>query len=538
MRRRRVIAAVAAALVGLVLLPAGSAGAAKPEALSLAPERPALTWSGRRFERENVQRPDACAPGKAGAGRCDHLRLSLDTDPEYWTTRSGGVTVAISWPDAADDFDVYAYDGSKRLVGIAASSGTTGEQLYLARPTGTYEIRVVPVAVAGSGYQGSATLAAQDADADGEGDGDTSSFVYGPDQSNWYWKDQLQTEGTLPGGLGVPVRLPSPQAADTLPVAVRGGRQVKSSAVDLDLASRGVSEGTEIERFTLTIREQRPEEAVGSLEEPPVRHGAGAIKACPILELWGPGEAELWSLRPSADTKHCAQGVRLQGDQPAWTFDLTEMARVWADDPATALGVLLLGSTTRGGPSTWQINLKLPERDDPATPENEYQETLDRVAVEVVVARPEVPQATPPPPAPAATPAPFVPPATSTTPFTGPGTGASFDTTSEGFVASDPAPEGDERTLAVEPVATVPRMPWYAWALMPFALAAVAAARAAIVDYAGGTREDGAISAIRRRNQDARPGAALGGGPDAGSGRRSATTRALARLGRVVTKGP
>ncbi len=505
MARRRLVAVAATGLVAFLSAPS-IAGADRAE--SIGPDRPATTWQGRRFDVATVRGPEACAPSGAHADRCDHVTLNVGIEPSFWAGRRGGLTLSIGWSSPRDDFDLYLYDAAGELVAIAAASGTTGEQLFVADPSGVYEARVVPTSVVDAQYRAVAAFQAEIS----EPAPVTSSFTYGPDQANWYWRDQRERKTNGPGGRSLAVRLASPQSSETFPVAIRGGKQYKSAALGFDLGSRGLAPGGRITSFTLTVDEQSRRAATRAHEDPPAHASGESIEACRIVERWGPGEAELWSLRPAVDRSSCAVGVRADS---AWAFDLTALAQRWAADPSATLGVLLTGKVDRPGPATWQVNLKIPARDDPATPRNEYAATADRVQVELLVLGGAEPPAIAPGGLPSAGPAGTSgPPPGSGEPAGGPaavgasGGAASGPGSGSQSAAGPAAPPAGAATR--QPVATVPSLPWYVWVLMPFVLLAVVTSRAAIhgrsasagMAGAGASR---AVASIRRQNRAPRP---------------------------------
>jgi hypothetical protein len=341
---------------------------------------------------------------------------------------------------------------------------------------------------------------------------DTFSFAYGSDRRSWWWDRQVNEEVTAPvdppPGAPAPsqrVTLPNPQQRDTLPVGVYRGEHERMSAVFFDLVTRGITEGSEITKFEVTI-----EESTGGHEWPSVDPAEAAINACPIKDFWPDSDgAEKWDERPPFQENGCVEGERQAGGQqpPTWTFDLTELAQPWGADPfANNDGVMLLGNLQgTDQDTTWQVNLKIPSRDDDGTEEDEYEQTDDRVLVDLA----------------------FVPgepellsegldtgfTSTSTGSF-GPST--TFGSSGSSFAGSPTTGTGtdtgtDSQTpVASQPVASTPtpspKLPPYVWALLPLGLIALAAVRSVVLEPVGGTRPDGVIAAIRRRNAERRGG--------------------------------
>ncbi|MBI4259799.1 MAG: hypothetical protein HY658_04465, partial [Actinobacteria bacterium] len=273
------------------------------------------------------------------------------------------------------------------------------------------------------------------------------------------------------------------------------------------LADRGVVPGSTITQLVLVIEEGRP-----GPEFPSFNATEKLIQACKITNFWPPGEAELWETIPPFEEGACAEGTRQEGETPdqptTWTFDLTALAAEWGTDPFANNGVMLVGVPGAGGPQdSWQINLKIPARDDVATPNNEYDDTQARTYV-LLQFQPGAPAdvgSTPVSPVGGST-------GGGTTTLNGDplggstaggagsgdaGAGTGFDSTAGGDAG------GNQEQPPLIPLAG-PRFPWYVWLLIPVALAASAAVRAALLEAAPGGRPDGVIAAIRRRGAELR----------------------------------
>ena len=340
---------------------------------------------------------------------------------------------------------------------------------------------------------------------------DTIVFQYGTDRRTWYWERQKDEEVTVPVPPGSPVepsqrvRVPPPQRNDTLPVAVVQEEHERMSAIYFDLISRGVTNGSTIQTFTMTI-----EESEDKNEQPSLQPNKAAIQACRIKEFWPDSDGgEEWVTRPKFTESDCVQGERdTKGPVPTWTFDLESIADGWGKDPNQNYGVMLMGNTQKDQETTWQVNLKIPSRDNASTPDNEYEQTEERVVVDMA----------------------FVPgePAGGEGFDSGTGTfgssysgstsfgstgGSSFGssgtspviTGTSGDAASEETTEGPATApvTATEPP-PAPKLPPYVWLLLPVGLLALAAVRSVVLDPVGGTRPDGVIAAIRQRNIERR----------------------------------
>jgi hypothetical protein len=343
----------------------------------------------------------------------------------------------------------------------------------------------------------------------------SSSFVYGPDSANWFWMDQIEQAVTVEeAGVADYVRLPNPQAADTLPVAAQNGQPNKISALQFDLSRRGVITGSTVSKFVLTIAEN--DDLLAGFQDPtqpdlqPSFNMEGKlIQACPITGVWSSGEgAELWERAPSYEETLCVQGKRGEaGGTVNWTFDLTTLAQEWATDLSSNRGLMLVPVIPEGAATndtTWQINLKLPQRDDGTTSgQDEYEQTKTRVDVDVA----------------------FTPPGGTQggDNFTGGGsnfipTGGSGTTGTEFPFGSQPVgtggapPAAQERTSSSRPSPTVPRLPWYVWVLIPLGLVALSTVRAVVLEPLATGKPGGVIAAIRTKNAELRGMGSRGAG--------------------------
>ncbi len=360
----------------------------------------------------------------------------------------------------------------------------------------------------------------------------SSSFVYGPDSKNWYWKDQIQKKvGT--GPVAQYVTLGNPQADDTLPVAAQNGQPDKVSAIAFDLTQRGITVGSVVTKFVFTILES-DDAGAGFKENPPdtqpsFNQQGKVIEACPITGIWASGDgAELWDEAPAHDAS-CVAGKRLSsGGSVRWSFDVTTAAAGWATNPVSNLGVMLVPEIVQGASakdSTWQINLKIPMRDDSSTKADEYQQTKGRLQLDVAFSAPVSSGTTPP--------------ATTTTiPSTLGGTGGlgtgitgtGFPTTSTPTTGQPTATGGPARAASTRSAPTVGRFPWYVWMLIPVGLVALSTVRGVVLEPLTPGRPSGVIAAIRTKNAELR---GMGS-----RGARSATRRqpvpgsAFANIGR------
>ncbi len=135
---------------------AGTATASTPSTTTLRPDDSGtsrVTWTGGPYTGA-VLAPESCT-----ATTCDTHRVDLEIPADHWASNEGGVEVAIRWASSSDDYDLYVDDASGQQIGSSAAGNTTSESVDLgALAPGSYTVRVVPYATAGSSYTGTGTL--------------------------------------------------------------------------------------------------------------------------------------------------------------------------------------------------------------------------------------------------------------------------------------------------------------------------------------------------------------------------------------------
>ena len=334
----------------------------------------------------------------------------------------------------------------------------------------------------------------------------------------WYWESQESSAASdITGGCpaGVPVcpdqrlGLPNPHEIGALPVQILQGQDEKVSAIGFDLAPlQDLTNGAEISTFSFTVTES-PD---GRDRAQFVNAADKSILACLISDGWENSEdgAEDMENAPPFDCATSAAGTRTpgEGDAPAtWSFDISQIAQPWGEDPYDAHGVALVGQ--KAGNESWQIVLKGPRRDTQETPVNEEEANASNVKASITytaIPEEELPESSD---SGAATTPPTTAPVT-TTPVTTTPVASTADFGIGSSAAAPPAPAPVEEipeTAAIQPVATElpgPEMPAYVWALIPIGLLALSMVRSAIMDPVAGKRADGVVALIRERNAQRR----------------------------------
>lgn len=152
-RIRLRVAAVVALVLALVPI---WATASNPSSGQISPTSPSVSFSGGPFTVANTSGlvgPVVCN----AALPCDDFTLTVAVPAGY--EAANNVQVAISWPVAVADFDLYVLDANGAAVAQSASSSDPEIAIFPAL-AGTYTVRVVPFAPLGQSYTGVATLVA------------------------------------------------------------------------------------------------------------------------------------------------------------------------------------------------------------------------------------------------------------------------------------------------------------------------------------------------------------------------------------------
>lgn len=353
--------------------------------------------------------------------------------------------------------------------------------------------------------------------------GEELKFDYGVDGVSWYWSRQIDETLEL-GSVSQQVEWPNPQSATTMPVAVELGENTKIAALNFNLAERGVTEGSQITDFKLTVAE-----GDDAGDSPTFNPTGKLVQACPITEAWTTGEAEMWDVQPPVGDA-CVVGERAEPDPaevadaealiaetqeaienggttetpavevplPTWTFDLTDLAKDWGQDPFANYGVMFMPVMDEATPvDTWQVNLKLPLRDDTQTPVNEYDATAYRLAATFAFTPGEVPDD--------GTTDPGADPIGGGS--SGGSSGGSGGGGGSGGEAEEPAAEESASSEELAPAAyepIEPKAPWYVWTLIPAALVGAYLLHSVLGASGATAGGGGAIDRIRAHNLDKR----------------------------------
>ena len=160
MIRRSIIACSVAAMVLALAAPAFAARNA-----SLGPGQ-SYSWEVGGFKTPTAT-PAACPPSVDRQDvLCDHVFIRVA--PLDYSRNTGSLNISIAF-GSGSDFNLYVFRGSELVRSSEGSSGGR-ESVTIPNPTGVYEVRVVPVQIAGSllsglsggaSYAGRATFAAQ-----------------------------------------------------------------------------------------------------------------------------------------------------------------------------------------------------------------------------------------------------------------------------------------------------------------------------------------------------------------------------------------
>jgi len=154
------------AIVMLGITALALAGAGPAQAVKKGPTLnpgDAFKWQVSGFKTPTGT-PAACPPTIDGSDvLCDHVTLGVVAVD--WSRNIGALSIAISF-SSSNNFNLYVFQASNLVRSSEGSSGGR-ESVTIPNPSGTYEIRVVPVQIAtsllqgGAGYAGLAKFAVQ-----------------------------------------------------------------------------------------------------------------------------------------------------------------------------------------------------------------------------------------------------------------------------------------------------------------------------------------------------------------------------------------
>jgi hypothetical protein len=359
-------------------------------------------------------------------------------------------------------------------------------------------------------------------------------YIYGIDRKSWYWAGQTNGE-TIPG-TGTNLTLPDPQNESTLPVSAQQGQpREKVSTLFFDLAQRGLMPTSHIVQFDLKIAEgSQPQ------DQPEYNTTGQKVQACFVKDFWPdtPG-AEQMNQAPGYSKNRCVVGKQ-RGTAPNqyWTFHLASIASKWSN-PALNNGIAFVPVVPKNaGPQkqNWQVNLLLPNHS--TDPVAGYKQTRSRAVVTIAFT---VPQTATTGGGGTGTSTGGTTPSTGGGSFAGggtvgpPTTTTSTTTTTTGGGTTTPA--GGGTTQIATPVASIPsaKVPGVVWLLIPLGLLGLWAFRQVVMEPVGGMRQDGVISAIRRRNAAAK-GIPLAEPEDTLAQARAATKRARSLIRRSLRR--
>ncbi|HEY6352605.1 MAG TPA: sialidase family protein [Candidatus Angelobacter sp.] len=123
-----------------------------------------LTWnSNQTGVAGQTQTGTGVANPPCNATICDLYNLTVNVPGTFYAAHPDfTITVTATWSSSLDEFDVYVYDASSNLVGMATQSGTTFNDADLGQlPSGSYQIQIVPTVAVQTSYAGTVTLAAE-----------------------------------------------------------------------------------------------------------------------------------------------------------------------------------------------------------------------------------------------------------------------------------------------------------------------------------------------------------------------------------------
>ena len=158
----------------------------------------------------------------------------------------------------------------------------------------------------------------------------------------WWSQSNRGVESPV-GGFTPPLPRSPLVPQGSLPVAATFGEPQSDAAIAIV-----VPEGMQATRLVMTL-------AIAEGSGAESNAAQAALQACPIVSFWGSTENGKWEDRPEADcSKAAVEGLPTEGER-SWSFDLTPIAELWADEFESIgqNGVLITESASP--PATFQI---------------------------------------------------------------------------------------------------------------------------------------------------------------------------------------
>src|SRR6266481_475410 len=122
-----------------------------------------LTWSSTQTGViGQTQTGTGIANPPCNATICDLYNLTVSVPATFYAANPNStIHVSATWASTLNEYDVYVYDATGTLVGMATQGGTTTNDADLGQlASGTYQVQIVPTVATNTPYAGSITLAA------------------------------------------------------------------------------------------------------------------------------------------------------------------------------------------------------------------------------------------------------------------------------------------------------------------------------------------------------------------------------------------
>jgi hypothetical protein len=120
--------------------------AADPSSGTLSVANPDITYTSGPFVVSNPSAQAADEPVCTTQQVCDDFTLTVSVPASFENTHN--IEVRTFWDNSAEDYDIYLYQGNTQVKDSASSSNP--EVMIVDAKPGTYTVRIVPFAVAGS----------------------------------------------------------------------------------------------------------------------------------------------------------------------------------------------------------------------------------------------------------------------------------------------------------------------------------------------------------------------------------------------------
>src|SRR5580700_11052682 len=145
-------------LAALVFMAVATARASNPSSGTITDSTASLTYTAGPFDVPNLTDSVSGTPtcsATVAAEQCDTFALTVDVAPGDATTKQ--ISVSISFPNSAGEFDLFVYDSNNNLI-ASDTAGGEPSSVIIPAVSGAYSIVVDPWNPLGQSFAGTIAL--------------------------------------------------------------------------------------------------------------------------------------------------------------------------------------------------------------------------------------------------------------------------------------------------------------------------------------------------------------------------------------------